>query len=104
MKQPTSLLWERIAKDDRFHELMDRKRRFVVPSVIFFLVYYFSLPILVGYWPSLMKQPILGPLNLAYLFALSQFVMTWAMAWIYVRAANKFDGVARELLKGDEKQ
>jgi uncharacterized membrane protein (DUF485 family) len=101
MKQNPSTGWERIAADPRFHALIKRKTRFIVPSVLFFLAYYFSLPILVGYFPALMKRQVIGPLNLAYLFALSQFAMTWLMAWVYVRAANKFDGVARDVLKGD---
>ena len=34
-----------------------------------------------------MKQKVLGPVNIAYLFALSQFLMAWVLAWLYVRAA-----------------
>ena len=34
---------------------------------------------------------MLGPVNIAYLFALSQFFMAWGIAWPYVSAARKFD-------------
>jgi uncharacterized membrane protein (DUF485 family) len=48
---------------------------------------------------------VLGVINLAYLFALSQFFMAWIIAALYVRAAGHFDALARriiERLKGGE--
>jgi uncharacterized membrane protein (DUF485 family) len=46
-----------------------------------------------------MKKPVLGKINLAYLFALSQFFMAWGMAWLYMRRAAAFDRAAAELRK-----
>jgi uncharacterized membrane protein (DUF485 family) len=57
-----------------------------------------ALPVLVGFWPAMMKQPVIGKVNWAYLFALSQFVMTWVVCWLYVRAARRWDGMERDLL------
>ena len=54
------------------------------------MVYYFALPALVGYAKPFMETRV-GPVNLAYLFALSQFFMAWIIAALYVRAANGFD-------------
>jgi uncharacterized membrane protein (DUF485 family) len=91
--------WDRLAAAPEFRRLIREKRRFILPATLFFIVYYFSLPVLVGYFPDLMKRKVLGPLNLAYLFALSQFVMAWALAWFYIRAAVRFDRMAAELLR-----
>jgi uncharacterized membrane protein (DUF485 family) len=96
MNQPD---WNRIASDPGFAELKRAKRRFIIPATIFFLVYYMALPVLVGFWPELMKKPVLGKVNSAYLFALSQFIMTWVLCWMYVRAARKWDVMNVELLK-----
>ena len=82
-----------------FRELMAAKKRFIVPATIFFVVYYFALPILVGYAPELMATPVIGPVNIAYLFALSQFFVAWLIAWLYVRAADRFDRQAARVLK-----
>ena len=41
--------WEAIAASARFKELLRAKRRFIFPAMIFFIVYYFALPALVGY-------------------------------------------------------
>jgi len=75
------------------------KRRFIIPAMIIFIVYYFALPVLVGYARPLMEKRVLGPVNLAYLFALSQFFVAWILAALYVRAANRFDRAAREIIK-----
>ena len=77
---------------------MAAKVRFIVPATVFFIAYYFALPILVGYAPKLMATQVIGPVNIAYLFALSQFFMAWLIAYLYVRAANRFDRMAAEVL------
>jgi uncharacterized membrane protein (DUF485 family) len=94
--------YERIARMPEYQALARAKRRFIVPATIFFVVYYFALPVLVGYAPALMARPVLGPVNIAYLFALSQFFMAWILAALYVRAAQRFDRMAREILETSE--
>ena len=93
--------WEAIAASARFKELLRAKRRFIIPAMIFFIVYYFALPVLVGYARPLMEKRVFGAVNLAYLFALSQFFMAWIIAALYVRAANRFDRQAREIIAKD---
>jgi uncharacterized membrane protein (DUF485 family) len=93
--------WHAIAASARFKELLRAKRRFIIPAMIVFIVYYFALPALVGYARPLMEKRVLGPVNLAYLFALSQFFMAWIIAALYVRAANRFDRQAREIIAKD---
>jgi uncharacterized membrane protein (DUF485 family) len=90
--------WNRIASDPDFHALQRAKRRFIVPATIFFLLYYMALPVLVGYWPEMMKKPVWGKMNWAYLFALSQFVMTWVISGMYVRVARKWDRMNEAVL------
>jgi uncharacterized membrane protein (DUF485 family) len=90
--------WDRVAANSEFRDLMAAKSRFIVPATLFFIVYYFALPILVGYAPAFMSKPVWGPVNLAYLFALSQFFMAWIVAWLYMRAAGRFDQMAKNVL------
>jgi uncharacterized membrane protein (DUF485 family) len=90
--------WDRVAANQEFKDLMAAKARFIVPATLFFIVYYFALPILVGYAPRFMSKPVLGVLNLAYLFALSQFFMAWTVAWLYMRAAARFDAMGKKIL------
>ena len=96
--------WKAIAASARFQELLRAKRRFIIPAMIIFIVYYFALPVLVGYARPLMEKRVFGPVNVAYLFALSQFFMAWIIAALYVRAANRFDRQAREIIKENPPQ
>ncbi len=91
--------WNRIAASDGFKRLIKTKLKFIIPATIFFIVYYFALPVLVGYAPELMNTKVIGSINVAYLFALSQFLMTWVVALLYVRAASRHDRMAREVVE-----
>ena len=93
-EEPNVVDWERLAASERFKNLLKAKRRFIVPATIFFIVYYFALPVLIGYARPLMETRVFGPVNLAYLFALSQFFVAWIIAALYVRAAARFDKMA----------
>ena len=90
--------WEAIERLPEFRDLVRAKRAFILPACLFFVVYYFALPVLVGYWPEAMSRPVAGRINIAYLFALSQFLMAWLVAWAYVRAAARFDRMARDVV------
>lgn len=94
----SATVWQLIAGSDDFKQLIKAKRRFILPATIFFVLYYFALPYLVGYHPKLMQRKVWGELNLAYLFALSQFFMAWALAAIYVVIARSWDKKAAALL------
>ncbi|MFZ4764541.1 MAG: DUF485 domain-containing protein [Roseimicrobium sp.] len=94
----TSSDWEKIATHPGFAALKRAKFRFIIPATIFFMLYYMALPVLIGFFPELMKQPVLGKVNWAYLFALSQFIMTWVLCGLYVRAARRWDKMNAELL------
>ena len=70
----------------------------MIKSTIFFVIYYFALLVLVGWFPETMKKAVLGKLNWAYLFALSQFFMAWALAFVYTRKAAGWDKDAQNIL------
>jgi uncharacterized membrane protein (DUF485 family) len=93
----TQAEWQRLENDPEFKQLIEEKKRFIVPATIFFIVYYFSLPILVGYFPDFMDTKVFGKINLAYLFALSQFAMTWILTYLYARRAKEFDVLAQHV-------
>jgi uncharacterized membrane protein (DUF485 family) len=96
--QASQSTWDKIAESREFKDLMATKRIFIVPAFIFFVFYYFALPILVGYAPQFMSTKVIG-VNLAYLFALSQFFVAWIIAGLYVKAANNFDRLAKDIVE-----
>ena len=90
--------WNAIYATPDFRALVKAKHRFIIPATIFFVVYYFALPYLVGYHTELMQRKVWGEMNWAYLFALSQFFMAWVLAAIYVAVAAGWDRKAKALL------
>ena len=73
--------------------------------MIFSVVFYFLLPIGAAYFPALFNVKVWGPINVGLLFALSQFVVAWGIAFYYSkRANNEFDAMARELVAEFEKK
>jgi uncharacterized membrane protein (DUF485 family) len=83
--------WESLAAEPEFRALVRSRRRFVIPATIFFIAYYLALPISVGFFPQVMSRAVLGPLSIAYWFALSQFAMAWILLALYLRRSRSFD-------------
>lgn len=88
--------WEAVERSPEFRELTRRKKAFVVPATVFFMAWYFGFVILCGYAPDFMgREFITDGLTVGYAFALSQFLMTWVLGWMYLRRANReFDPLA----------
>jgi uncharacterized membrane protein (DUF485 family) len=89
---------EAVGKDPEMVELEQRHSHFVWPTTIFFLAYYLALPILAGVAPDLMGSKVFGQFTFGYLFALSEFLMAFVVAWVYSRwATSRMDPLATEL-------
>ena len=82
--------WVAAERSPEFRELVARKRRFVVPATIFFLVWYFGFIVLAGYAPDFMGREFLTDgLTVGYALALTQFLMTWVLGAWYLRKADR---------------
>ena len=91
--------WHRVTQMPEFKSMLTAKLRFIIPATLFFVIYYFALPVLVGYAPEWMAKKVFGVVNLAYLFALSQFFMAWIIAALYLRAASRFDKMEQRIIE-----
>jgi uncharacterized membrane protein (DUF485 family) len=90
--------WERLRGSAEFHKLLRTKTAFVLPATVFFLVFYMLLPLGIAFAPDLMKTNLVGHINVAYVFALAQFVVTWVLTWLYIRRADRvFDPLAESV-------
>jgi uncharacterized membrane protein (DUF485 family) len=95
-----SVDWRGIDNDPQFQELHRRKSRFLWALMIFSIIYYFLLPVGAGYFTDLFKAKIWGPVNFGILFALSEFVVAWLIAYVYARVASRtFDPMADALIR-----
>jgi len=95
--------WVRVERTSAFKELVKRKRAFIIPATIFFMLFYFGLPFLAAF-TTVLNVKVIGPLTLAYIYAFAQFAMTWIIMHLYVSQANKWDDLvdrAREEAAGE---
>ena len=81
--------WEAVERSPEFQELVRRKRRYVIPRVVFFLAWYLAFILLAGYAEDFMNERVYEGLTVGYVLALSQFVMVWFLAVSYVRKADR---------------
>jgi len=89
-----------LGHDPELEELQRRHRGFVFPATVFALVFYMALIFAAAYAHGFMATKVWGEINVGYLFALSQFVMTFVLAWLYTRFARRtFDPMAADLLR-----
>lgn len=96
--QALSVDWHKIASDSDYRELIRQKRNFILPATLFFLIYYFGFLIVVGYFPTVAETNVIGNINVAYLLALSEFVMAWVIVYLYVKRAGLFDKLVHTIM------
>jgi len=100
----TNMNWAAIDADPRFQDLHRRKVRFLFGLMLFSIAYYFLLPVGAAYFQDLFKVKVWGPVNVGLLFALSEFIVAWGIAFFYSHHANKvFDEMAKELIRDAER-
>jgi uncharacterized membrane protein (DUF485 family) len=105
MAETARVDWQAIAADPRFQQLHRKKSGFLWGLMIFSVLYYFLLPIGAAYFQQLFSIKVWGPVNVGLLFALSEFVVAWGIAFIYSRRANTvFDPMAADIVKDIEKR
>lgn len=103
MQRP-SIDWSALNADPRFQNLHRRKSAFLWGLMAFSVAYYFLLPVGAAYFPELFARRVWGVVNVGILFALSEFVVAWLIAYTYSRRANtEFDALARELVASTQR-
>ncbi len=103
MSKP-SMNWAAIDADPRFQALHKKKTTFLWGLMIFSTVYYFLLPIGAAYYQDLFKIKVWGVVNVGILFALSEFIVAWTIAFAYSKKANaEFDAMAQEIINDAHK-
>jgi uncharacterized membrane protein (DUF485 family) len=90
--------WDALIRDPRFQTLHRRKTLLLWGLMVLSVVYYFLLPIGAAYYQGLFKIRVWGAVNVGLLFALSEFVVAWAIALFYSRRAGReFDQLAAQI-------
>jgi uncharacterized membrane protein (DUF485 family) len=83
----SAVLADAVRRD--LEELARRRRRFVVPLLLGALSAYALVLLAFAYWPALVRRHVIGAFNVAYLLAVSQFLMTFLVGVVYSRWAAR---------------
>lgn len=94
--------YEKVVESKKFSDLISRKKKFIVPCTVFFLVFYFILPILTSY-STILNTTAIGDITWAWVFAIGQFIMTWTLLTIYMKKSAIFDKLAQEVIEDEIK-
>ncbi len=87
-----------VQRSEAFQEVRSRYRRFVVPAVGGFFLWYVAYVVTATTAPALMARPVVGVVNVAMLAGLGQFLTTFLLTWAYARHARlRRDRAALEL-------
>jgi uncharacterized membrane protein (DUF485 family) len=98
MANGSTIDWNAVIADPRFQTLHRQKRLFLSGLMLFSVVFYFLLPIGAAYFQGLFRIKVWGVINVGLLFALSEFVVAWLVAyWYSRRASTEFDRLSREI-------
>jgi uncharacterized membrane protein (DUF485 family) len=80
--------WTRIERSPEFRELTSRRHRFIAGAAA---VTFTSFAIYLGlatFATDFMGTTVLGGVPIAWLAAMSQVLVTWAVTWTYLRKAD----------------
>ncbi|MFL9653773.1 DUF485 domain-containing protein [Streptomyces sp. PB17] len=87
-----------VQRSAAFQEVRSRYRRFVVPAVAAFFLWYVAYVVTATTAPALMARPVAGAVNVAMVAGLGQFLTTFLLTWAYARHARlRRDRAALEL-------
>jgi uncharacterized membrane protein (DUF485 family) len=87
----------KIIQSSAFQQLIREKRRFIVSATLFFMIFYFMLPLSISFFPDVMNKPFFHQFTWAWGFAFAQFIMVWGVGLIYFYKAKRYDKTVEKI-------
>ncbi|WP_438272449.1 DUF485 domain-containing protein [Streptomyces bobili] len=84
----TAQVYVEVQRSEAFQEVRTRYRRFVIPAVVGFFLWYVAYVVTATTAPGFMARPVWGAVNVALLAGLGQFLSTFLLTWAYSRHAR----------------
>ena len=96
--------WAKLEASADFQELVAARRRFVVPALAVFVVWFGGFLVLTAYARDFMTEKAIGNFTWAYVLAGSLIPMTWLIAFLYLRWSDrKLAPIAARIVKAAER-
>lgn len=81
--------WRAVEESPEFRELVRRRRAFVMKATIAFMGVFLTYLVLISFAPGTMGTELTDGLPIAWLAAMAQVLLTWIVAWAYLRFADR---------------
>ena len=94
--------YDKIAEMESFKQLTKRKNAFLWTLSVIFLAAYLLLPILTSF-TEILHHKAIGEITWVWFYSAGLFIMTWALAHLYVAKANSFDKEAKAIIEEYER-
>jgi cation/acetate symporter len=98
----SSEIYERIRRNPKFDELVQRRGRFAWSLSAIVLAAFYGFVLVVAFLPGVLGEPLFegGHVTVGVAVGFSMFVSFWVLTAVYVRRANGvFDGITQEIVK-----
>jgi uncharacterized membrane protein (DUF485 family) len=93
------------ARDVTLEELIAAKARFLAPMIALSVVSYIGVTALAGFAKGFMALRVVGSLNVGFVLIAFNYVLSWVLALVYVRIANRIlDPMVERVVAGTKSQ
>ena len=97
-------VWVETQASPEFQALKRKFRNYAFPVAAVSVAWYFLYVLLTAFARDLIKTPVFGNINVAFILGVLQFVTTFAIAWAYDNHSTKHlddasDKIARQVEK-----
>lgn len=90
--------YDKVYDSEKFQQLVQAKRRFIVPLTIFYIAYGMLLPFL-AFYTDVLDIKVIGNVTLAWIYGMSVIVASLIVSQLYIKRAEKFDQEAKSIVE-----
>ena len=84
----TKVDWQAVEQSPEFRELVKRRNPFLLKATAVWVVVFGTYLLMAALSPETMGERVLG-MTFGFLFSLVQVFMTWVIAFLYLRKADR---------------
>ncbi len=86
-----SATWSTMYRNPQFHAIARQRRRVVLTLFIVGTLFYFSIPAITTFYPSVFHVRLFGVVNIGLVYGLLQYPIGGLIAYIYAINMRKLD-------------
>jgi uncharacterized membrane protein (DUF485 family) len=81
--------WRAVERSPEFRELVQRRKRFLIPVTLVWLGIFLTYLLLAALAPDIMGNEVAFGFTLGFVISAVQVFMTWAVTLLYLRRADR---------------